>query len=99
RVTSIVPVVGNAATVLRVNGQRLWHQRARAVEVIVGDAAIPVRAPQPGDPWAAPTPTAVEVPMSAAADMLDVSVTPYPVAVQVDGARSRDAGIQFTLGP
>ncbi len=99
RVTSIVPVAGNAATVLRVNGQRLWHQRARIVEVIVGDAAIPVRAPQPGDPWAAPTPTAIEIPMSAAADMLDVSATPYPVAVQVDGARSRDTGIQFTLGP
>ena len=67
--------------------------------MIVGDAAIPVRAPGVGDPWAAPTPTAVEVPLSAAGDILDVSATPYPVAVQVDGARSRDPGVTFILGP
>ncbi|CAN7554335.1 DUF4255 domain-containing protein [Mesorhizobium sp. LjNodule214] len=98
-VTSVVPVAGNATTVLRVNGQRLWHARARVAEVIVGDAAIAVRAPAAGDPWAAPTPTAVEVPMSAAMDILVVSPTPYLVAMQVDGARSRDPGISFTLGP
>ena len=89
---------GNAATILRVTGNRLWHPEARIVEVIVGDAAIPVRAPGGGDPWAAPTPTAVEVPMSAAAELLDISATPYPVAVQVDGARSRDTGVPFTWG-
>jgi hypothetical protein len=99
RITSVVPVAGNISTILRVNGERLWRQQARIVEVIVGDAAIPVRAPQPGDPWAAPTPTAVEVPMNAAAEILAVSATPYPVAVQVDGARSRDTGMLFTLGP
>jgi hypothetical protein len=99
RITSVVPVAGNTSTILRVNGERLWRQQARIVEVIVGDAAIPVRAPQPGDPWAAPTPTAVEVPMNAAAEILAVSATPYPVAVQVDGARSRDTGMLFTLGP
>jgi hypothetical protein len=69
------------------------------VEVIVGDVAIPVRAPGPGDTWAAPTPTAVEAPISAAGDLLEISVVPYPVAVQVDGARSRDPGVTFTLGP
>ena len=84
---------------LRVTGKRLWHRGARGVEVIVGDAAIPVRLPEPGDPWAAPTPTAVEVPISLATDILDVSPTPDPVAAQVDGARSRDPSITFTLGP
>ena len=94
-----VPTSGNAATILHVDGNRLWHPGARTVEVIVGDAAIPVRPPGVGDPWAAPTPTAVEVPMSAAGDLLDISATPYPVAVQVDGARSRDSGVTFILGP
>lgn len=95
----VTPVVGDAATVLRVTGQRLWHPDARSAEVIIGDAAIPIRPPQPGDPWAAPTPTAVEVPVAAATDILHISPTPYPVAVQVDGARSRNPGLSFTLGP
>jgi hypothetical protein len=99
RVTAAIPAVGNAATILRVTGNRLWHAGARTVEVIVGDAAIPVRVPAGTDPWAAPTPTAVEVSMSASTELIDISATPYPVAVQVDGARSRDPGITFTLGP
>jgi uncharacterized protein DUF4255 len=90
RVTAANPPTGNAATILHVTGQRLWNAGARTVEVIVGDAAIPVTAP---------TPTAVDVPMSAAAGLLEISAVPYPVAVQVDGARSRDLGITFTLGP
>lgn len=98
-VAGVTPPAGNAASVLRVTGNRLWHQGARGVEVIVGDAAIPVRLPEPGDPWAAPTPTAVEVPIGLATDILDVSAIAYPVAAQVDGARSRDPNITFTLGP
>ena len=94
-----VPTSGNAATILHIDGNRLWHPAARTVEVIVGDAAIPVRPPGVGDVWAAPTPTAIEVPMSAAGDLLDISATPYPVAVQVDGARSRNSGVTFILGP
>lgn len=90
RVTAAIPAAGNAATILHVTGQRLWHVGARTVEVIVGDAAIPVTAP---------TPTAVDAPMSAAAGLLEISAVPYPVAVQVDGARSRDPGMTFTLGP
>jgi hypothetical protein len=90
RVTAAAPASGNAATTLHVAGERLWHPGARSVEVIVGDAAIPVTAP---------TPTAVDAAISAAAGLLDISATPYPVAVQVDGARSRDPGITFTLGP
>ena len=94
-----VPTSGNTATILHIDGNRLWHPAARTVEVIVGDAAIPVRPPGVGDVWAAPTPTAIEVPMSAAGDLLDISAAPYPVAVQVDGARSRDSGVTFILGP
>jgi hypothetical protein len=87
-----------ASEVLRVSGKRLWHARAGNVEVIIGDAAIPVRPPSGGDPWAVPTPTAVEISMLPVREMLEVSATPYPVAVQVDGSRSRD-GVTFTLGP
>jgi hypothetical protein len=97
-VAGATPPTGTAASVLRVTGKRLWHKGAKGAEIVIGDAAIPVRMPEPGDPWAAPTPTAVEVPVAAATDIIDVSPTPYPVAAQVDGARSRDAGITFTLG-
>jgi hypothetical protein len=37
--------------------------------------------------------------MSAAAQLLEIAVVPYRVAVQVDGARSRDPGVIFILGP
>jgi hypothetical protein len=100
RVTGVTPAAGTAAAVLRVTGTRLWHSRARVAEVIVGDAAVSVRSPGPGDPWAAPTPTAVEVPVADAATLLPPPAgAVYPVAAQVDGARSRDAGFQFTLNP
>lgn len=102
RVTGVTPASGPAATVLRVTGTRLWHARARASEVIVGDAAVAVRRPGPGDPWAAPTPAAVEIPVAEAAALLPDPAPggdSYPVAVQVDGARSRDSGIDFTLEP
>lgn len=102
RVTGINPVAGTAATVLRVTGTRLWHARARLVEVVVGDAAVEVRAPGVGDPWAAPTPAAVEVPVADAAGLLPAPSPggdAYPVAVQVDGARGRDPSFDFTLGP
>jgi hypothetical protein len=99
RVFSATPPTGTTATILRVNGDRLWNLGMPSVDVIIGDAAISVRVPQPGDLWSAPTPTVVEVPISAARDLLDVSATPYPVAVQVDGARSRETGVTFTLGP
>jgi hypothetical protein len=99
RVTGATPAVGNAATILRVTGNRLWRPAAGSVDVIVGDAAIPVRIPGAGDPWAAPTPSAVEVHIAAAGTLLEISAVPYRVAVQVDGTRSRDPGVTFTLGP
>lgn len=100
--TGIAPANGPAATVLQVNGSRLWHEDAEVAEVIIGDAAVAIRTPQPGDPWAAPTPTSVEIPVSDAATLLPAPQpgdAAYPVAVQVDGARSRDSGFDFTLTP
>jgi hypothetical protein len=101
RVTGITPPAGNAAAVLTVTGTRLWHSAAHAVEVAIGDVAVAVRAPKPGDPWAAPTPTSVQVPVADATGILAIQTAadpPYPVAVEVDGARSRDAG-GFHLDP
>lgn len=102
QVTGILPLAGTAADVLQVTGTRLWHDDAGIAEVIVGDAAVQVRPPGVGDPWAAPTPTAVEVPVAEAAALLPAPSgggDPYPVSAQVDGARSRDSGFIFTLGP
>jgi len=101
-ITGVAPASGPAATVLQVAGSRLWHADAELAEVVIGDAAVAIRPPQPGDPWAAPTPTAVEIPVSDAAALLPTpnpGDAPYPVAVQVDGARSRDSGFDYTLTP
>ena len=101
RVTSVSPAAGNAATVLQVNGARLWSPTARVAEVVVGNLAIRIRGPGAGDPWAAPTPTQVQVPMADAVGLLPVQPAadpPYAVAVEVDGARSRDAA-SFRFGP
>lgn len=94
-VTGVTPASGSAAAILKVDGKRLWHANAAAAQVLVGDAAIAVRH-QPGDPWAAPSPTHVEVPLADAAALLPASATPYAVAAQVDGAMSRDPGFTFT---
>ena len=104
RITSVAPAVASvaaidAATVLTVNGARLWPGGKQTVDVIIGDVAIRVRDKKLGDPWAAPTQTTVEVPLLPVIEMLQTSVTPFPIAVEVDGARSRDIGITLTLGP
>lgn len=95
RVTGVTPVAGNAATILRVTGDRLWNASAQEVVVIVGDTAIPVRS----GTGAPPTSTKVEVPIKAADGLIDVSPTPYLVFVEVDGARSREIGATFQMGP
>lgn len=102
RITAVAPVNGPASTILEVQGTRLWHAQARVAEVLIGEAAIRIRNPEAGDPWAAPTPTSVEVPVSDVSGVLPVlgaGDPPYPVAVQVDGARSRDTGFTFHLEP
>jgi hypothetical protein len=100
-VTAINPGAGTSAAVLQVAGTRLWRDGARN-EVMLGDAAIPVVVPEAGDPWAAPTSTQVEVPLVRVAEILPPPApagTPYPVFVGVDGAVSRDAGLDFTVQP
>lgn len=102
RVTALLPVAGPASTIVQVSGTRLWHNLAELAEVIIGDAAVIVRAPGPADAWASPTPTLVEIPIAEAALLLAPPAAGgdvYPVAVQVDGARSRDSGVTFTLQP
>jgi hypothetical protein len=101
-VTGIAPASGDPTTILRVAGERLWRADAARVEVLLGDAALAVRAPGPGDPWAAPTETQVEVPLTDVRAVLPPPApggTAWPVAVSVDGAASRDAGFAFTLTP
>jgi hypothetical protein len=100
----LVPIIsavtpnGTANDILTVTGTRLWNGNASS-EVIVGDVAVPVRMPQAGDPWTAPTETKVEIPVSAIAAVLEPRATPYPVAIQVNGARSRESGPAFRLDP
>jgi hypothetical protein len=101
-VTGATLASGGTATVLRVTGARLWRPDAARVEIMLGDAAIPVRAPGPGDPWAAPTETQIEAPLTHVRAVLPPPApggTVWPVAVSVDGATSRDAGFAFTLTP
>lgn len=101
RVSAVAPATGNSATILQVNGTRLWSPSALIAEIVVGNAAIPIRQPRAGEVWAAPTPTQVFLPMSDAAGVLPVQAPadpPYAVAVEVDGARSRDAA-SFRFGP
>ena len=102
QIAALAPANGPAATVLQIQGMRLWHDDVQLAEVIIGDVSITVRPPGPGDPWAAPTPNQVEVPVADAASILPVLAPadpPYGVAVQVDGARSRDPGFTYRLDP
>jgi hypothetical protein len=67
--------------------------------VIVGDALIPVRPPGPGDAFAAPTPTQVEIPVSAVAAVLAGDLhNPTTVAGVLAAAAARDRG-WITLRP
>jgi hypothetical protein len=98
RITGIAPLAGPAATVLAINGTRLWNPDGTS-EVLIRDAPVTIRLPEPGDPWLPPTPTGVQILVAEAAVQLPpppLGGTPYPIAVQVNGARSRDAVI-YTL--
>src|SRR5690606_33639156 len=100
-VTAVNPVAGSAGGLLQVTGTRLWHPGAVA-EVLIADHAVAIRAPGAGDPWAAPTPTQVEIAIDEIAAVLPPlapAEDPYPVAVQVEGARSRESGVTFRLQP
>jgi Pvc16 N-terminal domain len=98
RIDALTPTHGPAGTILEVSGARLWRSSAKSAEVIVGDAAVAIR-PLGGQP--APSPTSVRIAVSEAAAALPAPPalgTPYPVAVQLDGARSRDAAV-YKLEP
>jgi hypothetical protein len=97
-VATASPTFGTATAILRLTGERLWSEHLPS-EVVVGDIAVPVRPPQPGDPWAMPTPLQVEVPVIAAAALLPPRVTPYRVSAQVNGVRSRENAVTFRLDP
>lgn len=100
-ITALIPAQGDATTVLEIQGTRLWWDEARNALAIIGDAAVRIRPPTGSDPWPAPTPTAVHIPIGEAAALLpspSPGGNPYPVAVEIDGARSRDQ-IHFTLEP
>ncbi len=100
-ITAITTPAGTQSTILHLEGTRLWHPNARTAEVTIGDAPITIRDPGPPDLWILPTPTVVEVPVADAAPFLAVLAPAdpsYPVAVEIDGARSRDA-VGFHLDP
>ncbi|MDP9422437.1 MAG: DUF4255 domain-containing protein [Pseudomonadota bacterium] len=97
-VSGVNPTSGDDTIVLQVMGNRLWSEDLPS-EVIVGDAVIPVRLPRPSDPWAAPAPTQVEIPTKSIAAALKPRTKPYAVAVQVNGARSRETTFSFRLKP
>jgi hypothetical protein len=101
RITAIAPLAAGFAGVMQVSGTRLWRDGSRS-QVLLGSAAATVVEPDVGDPWASPTAIAVEVPLAAFDRDLPAPQPggdAYPVALQIDGARSRDPGFTFTLTP
>ena len=95
-VTGVNPPTGGVAIVLTVTGRRLYRPPVKSV-VLVGDVSIPVQEPGPGDPWAAPTDTSVQVSLGALA--LTTPPTPpgaYAVRAMVNGSQSMET-IPFQL--
>jgi hypothetical protein len=97
-ITATTPAFGHAAVTLRVAGTRLWSA-THPSEIVIGDAAIPVRQPIAGEIFAPPTPTQVEIAGGDIAAALPPSPSPYPIAAQVDGARSRETSFSFRRDP
>ncbi len=93
------PDQGDETTIVEIQGTRLWHPAARTAEAIVGDAAVPIRDIGGGNP--PPSPTSVRIRISDAAAFLPVppaAGTEHRVAVEIDGARSREP-VTFRLDP
>lgn len=96
-VTSINPATGTSAALLTVNGTRLFREGLKSF-VLVGDVAIEVRRPGPGDLWAAPTATSVQVPLTAVSTVVPpLAPDEYLVRVMVNGALSTEESHLFTL--
>jgi hypothetical protein len=99
RITLLNPDHGDKTKMVEIQGTRLWHAGARTAEAIIGDAAVTIRDLGGGNP--PPTPTSVLIPMAEAAAALPIPPGPgtdYPIAVEIDGARSRDS-VTFKLEP
>ncbi|HXB69540.1 MAG TPA: DUF4255 domain-containing protein [Candidatus Acidoferrales bacterium] len=96
-VSGVVPALGGVADLLTVNGRRLYQPPSKSV-IIVGDVSIPVQEPGPGDPWAIPTDTSLQVPLTA----LTLTTPPlgpgfYQVRAMVNGSQSlEDVVFQLT---
>ena len=89
---SVSPASGAAATTaLTATGTRLYRPGRKSV-VLVGDVALDVREPGPGDSWAAPTESSVQVPL------VPLDAGTYSVRVQSNGAQSTETH-DFTVTP
>ena len=100
-VSGVLPVSGNAAGLLTVTGRRLYRDGVKSF-VLLGDAAVPVRRPEAGDPWSQPTETSVQIPIAPLAEALPEPQPGgdlYRVRVLVNGAQSLEDGVSFTLLP
>jgi hypothetical protein len=85
-ITTVNPPALDATNLLTVTGTRLYHAPLSSY-VLVGDVSILVRVPQGADPWAAPTPTQVQVPLTAVTTAVPpLSSGNHPVRVLVNGA-------------
>jgi len=95
-VNGVNPPNGGVNALLTVTGRRLYRPPVKSV-VLVGDVSIPVQEPGPGDPWAAPTDTTVQVPLAALAlTMPPTPVGVYAVRAMVNGALSMET-VAFQL--
>jgi hypothetical protein len=101
QITSTSPASGTSAALLTVDGARLYRSDLVSY-VLLGDAAIEVRPPGVGDPWAAPTATSVQVSLASLPEQLP---PPPPagrellVRVQVNDAQNREDVFSFRWMP
>jgi hypothetical protein len=92
QITNTDPPSGDSTTILTLEGVRLYKEDFKSY-VLVGDTAIEVREP-PGSEWDSPTPTRVQVPLTALAGQ---SVGAYPIRIRVNGAESLEDDKTFEL--
>jgi hypothetical protein len=100
-VATVSPASGAATGLLTVTGSRLYAE-GKSSFVLVGDAALEIRVPLVGEPWAVPAPASVQVPLDRLKTDLPAPPgggTVYPVRVVVDGAQSLETGKTFRLMP
>ena len=92
KVTGANPATGDSTVVLTIDGERLYKEGLRTL-VLVGDASIELREPEPGDAWAGPTATSIQVPLNSLAGL---PAGRYPLRVRVNGAESLEE-MEFEL--